>query len=75
MKGMCQEGLIRVYTTTIEYVSVVWHSMLSVKQTLTLERQQTQALRNIFGEGLSARQTRSAISSRQHKGHPHVSIV
>ena len=62
-KGMSEEGLVRVYTTTIrptvEYASAIWHPMISVKQSLLLERQQTQALRNIFGNNLSARQLRA----------------
>lgn len=65
-KGRSEEGLVSVYVTTIrpivENASVVWHPMLTVNQTMLLERQQTQALRNIFGEGLSARKMQERAS-------------
>ena len=47
------------YTTYIrpiaEYVSVVWHSSITAKQSALLERQQTRALPHIYGFGLSTR--------------------
>ena len=37
-----------------ECVSVVWHSALTAEQAADLEAQQTQAMRQIYGYGLSA---------------------
>ena len=55
--GLTAEELVRVYKSSIrpcvEYAAVVLHPMLSAEQTDCIEAQQTQALRNIFGFGVS----------------------
>ena len=60
--GFNTDELVRIYTTNIrpaaEYVCVVWHSGLSAQQSEAIERQQTQALRHIYGFGPSARKMR-----------------
>ena len=59
---MEQDDLVQVYKSAIrpsaEYASPAWHSMINIKQSEVLERQQTQALKNIFGVGVSARKMR-----------------
>ena len=54
--------LLLIYTTymrpLVEYVSAVWHSMLSAEDSAFLERLQTQALWHIYGFGPSARSMR-----------------
>lgn len=61
-RGMKKEDLIKVYTSMIrpavEYASPAWHSMLTGEQSGILESQQTQAMRNILGPGISARKMR-----------------
>ena len=61
-KGMKVEDLVQAYKTTIrptaEYASPAWHSSLTWAQSEKLERQQTQALKNIFGVGTSAAKMR-----------------
>ena len=61
-KGMDLDDLIEAYKSTIrptaEYACPAWHSLLTVGQSEHLERQQTQALKNIFGVGLSAKKMR-----------------
>ena len=56
-KGLPTEKLVKAYTSLIrpvvEYASPVWHSSITVEQSERLERQQGQALKNIFGVGLS----------------------
>ena len=57
------EELIKTYKVymrpLVEYLSVLWHPMLSAEQSATLEQQQTQALRHIYGYGPSAAKMRS----------------
>ena len=57
--GFNSKELISVYTTfmrpLVEHVGVVWHSQITAEQAAALEKQQTRALRHIFGFGLSAR--------------------
>ena len=56
--GLPEESLIKAYKClirpTVEYTSPAWHSKLTASQAADLERQQSQALKNIFGPGLSA---------------------
>ena len=60
---MKTEDLVQAYKFTIrptaEYASPAWHSSLTWTQSEKLERQQTQALKNIFGVGTSAGKMRS----------------
>ena len=60
--GMVTDGLVQAYKGLVcpgaEYVSPVWHSGLSAYQAAYIERQQTQALQNIFGFGRSAKKLR-----------------
>lgn len=74
--GLCQRDLIQSYKTLIrpvvEYVVPVWHPLITAEQASELERQQTQALRNIFGPGMSAKRMRETAdidsqSSRREK--------
>ena len=62
---MQQESLARVYLSIIrpvaEYAAVAWPSMLSLEQSNELERQQTQALKNILGPGISAAKMREKL--------------
>ena len=61
-KGLCEEKLIKAYTSLIrpvvEHASPVWHSSITAEQSEVLERQQIQALKNIYGTGLSAQKMR-----------------
>ena len=61
-KGMKTNDLVRAYQSTIrpcaEYASPAWHSLLTINQSEQIERQQTQALKNIYGVGMSARKMR-----------------
>ena len=61
-KGLSEDKLVKAYTSLIwpvaEYAAPVWDAMLTAEQSEKLERQQTQALKNIFGPGLSARKMR-----------------
>ena len=61
-KGLCEEKLVKAYAAlirpTVEYISPVWHSSITAGQATLLERQQTQALKNIFGPELSAAKLR-----------------
>lgn len=60
--GLSQEKLVRTYTAlirpTVEYASPVWHISLTASQSALLEKQQSQALKNIFGPELSAEKLR-----------------
>ena len=60
---MKTEDLVKAYTSTIrpsaEYASPVWHPLVTIGQSEHIERQQTQALKNIFGAGISARKMRN----------------
>ena len=61
-RGVSSDNLVRAYVGLIrpvaEYASPVWHSLITAEQSETLERQQTQALKNIFGVGESASKLR-----------------
>ena len=61
-KGMKQEDLVQAFKTTIrpaaEYASPVWDSLINAGQSEYLERQQIQAMKNIYGIGMSARKMR-----------------
>ena len=63
INGFNTEELIQVYKTmlrpVVDYGSVVYHSSLTDKQDELLDRLQTQALKCIFGPGLSAREMRA----------------
>jgi hypothetical protein len=60
--GMSEKDMISAYKThvrpIVETNSVIIHSMATAEQSETLERQQTLALRIIYGPGLSARKMR-----------------
>ena len=64
--GMNQEDITKVYTTIIrpvvEYAAAAWHPMLTVEQSEELERQQTQAMKNIVGPGISAAKMRDMLN-------------
>ena len=64
---MASQDLVQAYTATIrpvaEYASPVWHPQLTASQSEVLERQQTQALKNIYGVGTSAKKGRSGLST------------
>ena len=55
--GFSQKELVTVYKSvirpTLDYCSVVYHSMLTDLQDQTIERLQSQALKSIFGFGVS----------------------
>ena len=46
---------------SVEYASVDWHTILTKEQAGSLERQQSVALKNILGVGLSARRMRERL--------------
>ena len=60
--GFTTDELLRTYTVYMrslaEYVSVLWHSMLTAEQSAMIEREPTQALRHIYGHGPSAESMR-----------------
>ena len=63
------KGLIRL---TVEYVVPAWHSLITAQQAAQLEKQQTLALRRIYGHGMSAAKMRQKsgielLSSRRKK--------
>ena len=62
-KGLGAEKLVRVYCGLIrpvlEYCAPAWHSLLTAGQSESLERQQSQALKNIYGTGMSAAKLRT----------------
>ena len=61
-KGLSEEKLLKAYKClirpSVEYAAVAWHSMITAGQADLLERQQTQALKNIYGPTLSAAKLR-----------------
>ena len=61
-RGLQEDHLIKAYKSLVrpcaEYAAPAWHSLTTAEQSETLERQQTQALKNIFGLGLSAAKMR-----------------
>ena len=60
--GFTPDELVRVYISMIrpaaEYASPAWHPLLTAGQTNEIERQQVQALKNIYGYELSAQKLR-----------------
>ena len=58
-KGMSTEHLVQAYSSLIrpcaEYASPAWHPLININQSEHIERQQSQALKNIFGVGMSAK--------------------
>ena len=60
--GLSSERLVRAYKGFIrplaEYASPAWHPLATAEQAAFLERQQCQALRNIYGFGTSAEKMR-----------------
>ena len=62
-KGMTERDLVTVYKSMIrplvEYAIPAWHSSITQVQADKLEAQQTLALKNIFGVGMSARRLRN----------------
>ena len=61
-RGLDEQKLVRAYKClirpTVEYAAPVWHSLITASQAASLERQQSQALKNIYGPSLSARKMR-----------------
>ena len=62
-RGVQEQKLVKDYTSLIrpvaEYASPAWNSLLTAEQSEKIERQQTQALKNIFGVGMSAAKMRT----------------
>ena len=60
--GFSEADLVKVYTAYVrplaEYASAAWGSMITKEQSDSLEQQQSQALKNIYGLGISARKMR-----------------
>ena len=60
--GLTEDQLIKVYISLIrpsaEYACAFWHSQITAEQAALIEAQQTRALRNIYGAGLSAARMR-----------------
>ena len=61
-KGLSEERLLRAYKClirpTTEYAAPAWHSLITAGQMADLEKQQVQALKNIYGPSLSANKLR-----------------
>ena len=61
--GMTETQLIRTYKNLVrpaaEYAVPAWHSMLTSTQSDMIERQQSQALRNIYGMGINTSKMRN----------------
>ena len=61
-RGVKEDKLVKAYVSLIrpvaEYAAPAWHSLITAEQSELIERQQTQALKNIFGVGLSAAKMR-----------------
>ena len=61
-RGLSEEKLVQTYKCLIrpvaEYACPAWHSSITASQAAEIEKQQTIALRNIFGPGLSAAKMR-----------------
>ena len=61
-KGLSETDLIKTYKSLIrpaaEYASPAWHSLLTATQANEIERQQVQALKNIYGPEISANKMR-----------------
>ena len=71
--GFTTEELVRVYCTYVrplaEYASVAWGPMITQEQAHLLERQQCQALKNVYGLGISNKKMcdRAGIESLQER--------
>ena len=63
---MSQDQLKQVYTSLVrpvaEYATVAWHSLLTKEQANQLEKQQTQAMKNVLGIGISAEKMRNELA-------------
>ena len=59
---MSKTDLIKTYKNLVkpsaEYAVPAWHSMLTAQQSEIIEKQQVQALKNIYGAGVSAKKMR-----------------
>ena len=64
-RGMKEDELKKFYTSSIrpvaEYAAAAWHPMLTKEQSNLIEKQQSQALKNILGVGMSARKMRNQL--------------
>ena len=60
--GFTAEELVKTYCSHVrpvaEYAAVSWTSLITKEQSDSLEQQQSQALKNIYGLGISARKMR-----------------
>ena len=60
--GFSKEELVQIYCSYVrpvaEYAAVSWTSLITNEQAATLEKQQSQALKNVFGLGMSSREMR-----------------
>ena len=60
--GLNEEQLLNAYKglirPTVEYAVPVWHSLLTAQQAAQLERQQSKAMKRIYGNGMSAAKMR-----------------
>ena len=65
-RGLDSKKLVQVYKSVIrpsvEYLAPVWSLMITAEQSEILERQQIQALKNIYGPKLSANKLRTEAS-------------
>ena len=65
-RGLSTKRLVKVYKSVIrpsvEYLAPVWSPMITAEQSESLERQQVQALKNIFGPKISANKLRAEAS-------------
>ena len=75
-KGLPEDKLVKAYKClirpTVKYASPSWHPMLTATQAALLEKQQSQALKNIYGVGISANKMRikagiETLASRREK--------
>ena len=71
-KGLPEKDLVRTYRPVVEYAAPAWHSLITATQAAEIERQQAQALKNVYGTGLSAEKMRTAagielLSNRREK--------
>ena len=61
-KGLSEESLLKtckcLIRPSLEYAAAAWHSLLTAGQSALLEKQHSQALKNIFGPSLSAAKLR-----------------
>ena len=75
-RGLQEKDLVKTYKSLIrpvvEYAAPAWHSLLTATQAAELERQQVQALKNVYGTGISAEKMRKEagielLSARREK--------